>query len=39
VKGFCCWSYLACAAPGGEEGKAWMEEGGYDKEVAFLNKK
>ena len=38
VKGFCCLYFLAYKAAGGEEGKAWMEGGGHDKEVASSKK-
>ena len=38
VKGFFCLYFLAYKAPGGEEGKARMEGGGHDKEVASSKK-
>ena len=38
VKGFCCLYFLAYKAAGGEEGKARMEGGGHDKEVASSKK-
>ena len=38
VKGFCCWYFLAYKAAGGEEGKARMEGGEHDKEVASSKK-
>ena len=37
-KGFCCLYFLAYKAAGGEEGKARMEGGGHDKEVASSKK-
>ena len=38
MKGFCCLYFLAYKAAGGEEGKARMEGGGHDKEVASSKK-
>ena len=38
VKGFCCLYFLAYKAAGEEEGKARMEGGGHDKEVASSKK-
>ena len=38
MKDFCCLCFLAYKAAGGEEGKARMEGGGHDKEVASSKK-
>ena len=38
MKGFSCLYFLAYKAAGGEEGKARMEGGGHDKEVASSKK-
>ena len=38
MKGLCCWSFLACEAASGEEGKAQMEGGGHDKDTASSKK-